>query len=129
MNLNEIPTPAALIDVQRMQANIQRMQNHMNELGVAFRPHAKTAKCLHVTQAQSDAGAQGITVSTLKEAEQFFAGGFSNITYAVGMAPSKLSQALGLIRRGCALNLITDSMESAWPSRSSAKATRLFLTY
>jgi D-serine deaminase-like pyridoxal phosphate-dependent protein len=113
MDLNAIPTPAALIDVRRMQANIRRMQEHMNTLGVAFRPHAKTAKCLRVTQAQNDAGASGITVSTLKEAEQFFAGGINDITYAVGIVPSKLPQALGLMRRGCALNIITDSVESA----------------
>jgi D-serine deaminase-like pyridoxal phosphate-dependent protein len=113
MNLNAIPTPAALIDVRRMHANIRRMQDRMNELGVAFRPHAKTAKCLHVAQAQHKAGAKGITVSTLKEAERFLAGGFNDITYAVGMAPAKLPQALGLMRRGCALNIIADSVESA----------------
>ena len=113
MDLNAIPTPAALIDVRRMQTNIRRMQAHMNTLGVALRPHAKTAKCLPVTQAQNDAGAKGITVSTLKEAEQFFADGINDITYAVGITPSKLPQALGLMRRGCALNILTDSVESA----------------
>jgi len=113
MDLNEIPTPAALIDVRRMQANIRRMQEHMDALGVALRPHAKTAKCLRVALAQNNAGAKGITVSTLKEAEQFFAGGINDITYAVGMAPSKLPRALGLMRRGCALKIITDSVDGA----------------
>ncbi|MDR2695370.1 MAG: DSD1 family PLP-dependent enzyme [Deltaproteobacteria bacterium] len=113
MDLHAISTPAALIDVRRMRANIRRMQKRMDELGVALRPHAKTAKCLRVTRAQNDAGAQGITVSTLKEAEQFFAGGISDITYAVGVAPSKLPRALGLMRRGCALRIIADSVESA----------------
>ncbi|MCL2123600.1 MAG: DSD1 family PLP-dependent enzyme [Desulfovibrionaceae bacterium] len=113
MDLNAIPTPAALIDVRRMQANIRRMQEHMHALGVALRPHAKTAKCLRVTQAQNDAGAKGITVSTLKEAEQFFAGGISDITYAVCMAPAKLPQALGLMRRGCCLKILTDSVDGA----------------
>ena len=113
MDLNAISTPAALIDVRRMQANIRRMQEHMDALGVALRPHAKTAKCLRVTQAQNDAGAQGITVSTLKEAEQFFAGGMSDITYAVGITPSKLPRALALMRRGCALKIVTDSVDGA----------------
>ncbi|MCL1985576.1 MAG: alanine racemase [Betaproteobacteria bacterium] len=113
MDLNAISTPAALVDVRRMQANIRRMQDHMHGLGVALRPHAKTAKCLRVTQLQNDAGAKGITVSTLKEAEQFFAGGIHDITYAVGMAPSKLPRALGLLRRGCTLRILTDSVASA----------------
>jgi len=42
------------------------------------------------------AGARGITVSTLKEAEAFFAAGVSDILYAVSIAPSKLPRALAL---------------------------------
>ncbi len=79
-----LDTPAALIDLRQMQANIDRMQAHMNRLGVAFRPHVKTSKCTPVARAQQAAGAQGITVSTLKEASAFFADGFDDILYAVG---------------------------------------------
>ena len=111
--LSTIDTPAALIEQARMQHNIARMQQRMNELGVRFRPHVKTSKCIDVAKAQRDAGAQGITVSTLKEAEQFFAGGFTDILYAVGMAPHRLPHALDLRRRGCALGIITDGVESA----------------
>ncbi len=113
MTLNSISTPAAIIDTARMRANIRRMQERMNGLGVAFRPHVKTAKSLPVTEAQLAAGAKGITVSTLKEAEQFFASGITDITYAVGMAAAKLPQALRLMRQGCELKIITDSLESA----------------
>jgi D-serine deaminase-like pyridoxal phosphate-dependent protein len=73
----------------------------------------KTAKCVEVAQAQRDAGARGITVSTLKEAEQFFAAGFSDILYAVGIVASKLPRALALRRAGCDLKLIVDNLESA----------------
>jgi D-serine deaminase-like pyridoxal phosphate-dependent protein len=59
------------------------------------------------------AGAQGITVSTLKEAEQFFAAGIVDILYAVSMAAPKLKQAAELMRRGCQLKIIVDSVESA----------------
>ena len=75
MNLASLNTPAAIVDLDAMTRNIQRMQARMNALGVKFRPHVKTTKCNQVVQAQLDAGAQGITVSTLKEAEQFFAAG------------------------------------------------------
>ncbi|MGJ7499494.1 DSD1 family PLP-dependent enzyme [Variovorax sp. ZT5P49] len=111
--LATIDTPAALIERTRMQHNIARMQQRMNELGVRFRPHVKTSKCIAVAKAQRDAGAQGITVSTLKEAEQFFAEGFTDILYAVGMAPHRLAHALDLRRRGCALGILTDGVESA----------------
>lgn len=63
-NLDALDTPAALIDLPRMQHNIARMQQRMNAMGVTFRPHVKTTKCLDVVRAQVAAGAQGITVST-----------------------------------------------------------------
>ena len=72
MKISELSTPAALVDIARMERNIARMQSRMDSLGVSFRPHVKTSKCVAVTQAQIQAGARGITVSTLKEAEQFF---------------------------------------------------------
>jgi len=108
-----LSTPAALVDLPRMQRNIARMQQRMDELGVRFRPHVKTSKCPQVVEAQLAAGAQGITVSTLKEAEQFFAHGITDILYAVGIAPAKLPQVLALRRRGCDLKVITDNAEAA----------------
>jgi len=113
MNLESLNTPAALIDVARMNRNIERMQQRMNTLGVSFRPHVKTTKCEQVVRAQLAAGARGITVSTLKEAEQFFAAGIRDIVYAVGMAPTKLPQALALRRQGCDLKIVADSVACA----------------
>jgi D-serine deaminase-like pyridoxal phosphate-dependent protein len=113
MNFESLNTPAALIDVARMNRNIERMQQRMNALGVRFRPHVKTTKCAQVVDAQMKAGARGITVSTLKEAERFFAGGIRDIVYAVGIAPSKLPQALALRRQGCDLKIVADSVACA----------------
>jgi D-serine deaminase-like pyridoxal phosphate-dependent protein len=111
--LASLATPVALIDVPRMQHNITRMQQRMDALGVRFRPHVKTSKSTPVIRAQIAAGAQGITVSTLKEAEQCFADGITDILYAVGMAAHRLPQALALRRAGCDLKIITDSVASA----------------
>ncbi len=111
--LAEIETPALLLDEARMMRNIARMQTRMDELGVRLRPHAKTSKCLKVVKRQIAAGAQGITVSTLKEAERFFEDGVEDILYAVAIVPAKLEQALSLIRKGCKLGLITESVEAA----------------
>jgi D-serine deaminase-like pyridoxal phosphate-dependent protein len=112
-NLADIDTPAAVVSLPRMQRNIARMQQQADALGVRFRPHVKTSKCADVVAAQLAAGAAGITVSTLKEADQFFARGVTDILYAVGMAPHRLAHALGLRQRGCALQILTDSVEGA----------------
>lgn len=121
-SLPTLNTPAALIDLPRMRRNIARMQRRMDELGVRFRPHVKTSKCVPVVQAQLDAGARGITVSTLKEAEQFFAAGITDILYAVGMVPAKIPQALALRRKGCDLKLIVDSEAAAQAIAAAGRA-------
>ncbi len=113
MKTTDLNTPAALIDVARMRRNVERMQRRMDALGVRFRPHVKTSKCIEVARLQLAAGASGITVSTLKEAEAFFAAGIDDILYAVNIAPNKLAQALVLRRKGCALKLLVDSTASA----------------
>lgn len=108
-----LDTPVAVIDHDRMINNIERMQRRSESLGVRLRPHVKTTKCAQVVEAQIQAGAQGITVSTLKEAQAFFAQGVTDILYAVAMAPSKLAQALALRQAGCALIIVTDSVAGA----------------
>lgn len=113
MQIDHLDTPAALIDEARLQHNIARMQQRLQGLGVRLRPHVKTAKCLAVAERQRAAGAQGITVSTLKEAEAFFAGGFDDILYAVGITPQKLAAVRALRQRGCRLTVIVDSLAAA----------------
>ena len=113
MTLTDVITPAALIDETRMMRNISRMQARMNALGVRLRPHVKTSKCVEVAKRQIAQGGRGITVSTLKEAECFFAAGFDDILYAACIPPSKIDRALALRRRGCALTVIVDSVEAA----------------
>lgn len=113
VSLAALDTPAAIVDIPRMQRNIQRMQQRMDTLGVRLRPHIKTSKCLPVIQAQLAAGASGVTVSTLKEAQHCFAEGIHDVFYAVAIAPGKLPQALQLRRQGCQLSLLTDSLAAA----------------
>ncbi len=113
MQLHDLDTPCLVLDEARMQHNIARMQERMTALGVSFRPHVKTSKCLDVARQQRDAGARGITVSTLKEAEEFFDGGFDDIFYAVAIAPNKMERALALQARGCKLRLVVDSLAGA----------------
>ena len=113
MHIDELATPAALIEDSRLVRNIARMQSRMDTLGVRFRPHVKTSKCVDVARRQLAAGARGITVSTLKEADQFFQAGFEDILYAVSLAPQKVAAALDLRRRGCQLQVVVDSMAAA----------------
>ncbi|WP_395669768.1 alanine racemase [Rhodoferax sp.] len=111
--LSQLETPALLLDEKRMYRNIQRMQKRMDLFGVKFRPHAKTSKCPEVVRRQIAAGAKGITVSTLKEAERFHAAGIEDILYAVAIAPAKFGHALKLIQSGLKLTLLVESVAAA----------------
>ena len=74
-----LDTPAVLVDLDRVDANIARMAATMRERGVALRPHAKTHKSLAVGRRQLAAGAVGLTVATLGEAEVFADGGIEDL--------------------------------------------------
>jgi D-serine deaminase-like pyridoxal phosphate-dependent protein len=113
MTLTDLETPAAIVDVARLDHNIARMQARMDGLGVALRPHVKTTKCREIVARQLAAGARGITVSTLREAEEFFAAGIRDILYAVCIAPQKLPRIQRLRAQGCDLTVLVDSAEAA----------------
>ena len=113
-SLKTLPTPCLLLNRNRMRRNIARMAERMAKLNCVLRPHVKTAKSIDVVNEIVAAGhTRGITVSTLKEAEYFFAAGITDITYAVGIAPNKLDAAASLLARGCQLRILLDSAAMA----------------
>lgn len=112
--LTDLETPSLVIDRPVMEQNIQRMSRHIEKLGGTLRPHVKTHKSIEVAKLVEAAGpVQGITVSTLREAEHFFAHGFTDILYAVGISAPKASRAARLAQSGCSLSLIVDSVAAA----------------
>ena len=113
MHVNDLPTPSLLLDKARLTANVDRMLKKAESLGVALRPHLKTAKSAAVGTLATDRLRYGITVSTLKEAAYFADHGFLDITYAVGIVPAKLDEAAQLMERGVELKIITDSPDVA----------------
>ena len=105
-----IDTPALVVDIERMDAAIGRMARIMAERGVALRPHAKTHKSLEVGRRQVAAGAAGLTVGTIGEAEVFAAGGLDDLFIAYPLVPlgPKAARLRSLAGR-CRLRLGVDS--------------------
>ena len=69
MDALDLDTPALYVDLDVLERNIARMQEQCHAWGVALRPHVKTHKIAEIAQMQLDAGAIGITVAKLGEAE------------------------------------------------------------
>lgn len=75
-------TPCLLVDEDRLDANITAMANLADGRGLHLRPHVKTHKSLEIAARQVAAGASGITVATISEAEVFAAAGFEHLFIA-----------------------------------------------
>lgn len=68
-DLDSIETPAALVDEDRLERNLDKAAAYMREHGLRWRPHTKTHKVPALAARQLRAGASGITVATPREAE------------------------------------------------------------
>jgi len=111
--LEQLETPALVLDEARMDRNIARMREQARRLGVSFRPHVKTHKCMEVARRMMETPQGPITVSTLKEAEFFAQRGVKDMLYAVCISPNKLDHVMALQDRGARLSIILDSLEAA----------------
>ncbi len=111
--LASIETPALLLDVAKLDRNVDRLTRRLSAFDVTFRPHVKSAKSIDVARRLFPGGSGPITVSTLAEADYFADHGISDITYAVGLAPEKIGRARALVRRGVDLSVLIDSIGQA----------------
>jgi threo-3-hydroxy-D-aspartate ammonia-lyase len=111
MRISDLPTPALLLDLDRLEANLACMAERAATLGVALRPHIKTHKCLEIAERQRALGARGITVSTLHEARVFAEHGFDDITWAFPVILAQLEEAR-TVSGLATLGLVVDGFEA-----------------
>jgi len=113
-DLRDLPTPVLLVDVDVLQRNIDAMASYADRTGVALRPHVKTHKSPTIADLQRDAGATGLTVATVGEAEVFAAAGHTDlfVAYPLWVDPDRASRIRRLLDRAD-LTLGLDSVESA----------------
>ena len=82
MPVSALDTPALLVDIETMDRNIAHIASTMRQHGVQWRPHAKGHKCPAITHRQMAAGAIGVTVAKVSEAEVMAASGVMDILIA-----------------------------------------------
>lgn len=92
------PTPYLRLDVTKASAAIEGMAAHARSRGLALRPHAKTHKSARLGRMQLEAGAVGLTVATVGEAEVFADGGCDDlfIAYPLWVDPAKARRLAAL---------------------------------
>lgn len=126
MQVDELITPALLIDRTKLLQNIAMMAAKARKGGVRLRPHVKTHKCFEIARLQEEAGADGITVSTLGEATAFVDGGFSDLTLAYPIISDKIPTFLGLASRASVKALVDHpAMVAALEAACSTRGVEL----
>ena len=109
-----LDTPSLVIDAQKMEQNILRMASVAESRGVVLRPHVKTHKIPSIARRQIEAGAGGITVAKVSEAEVMAEGGLNDIFVAYPLVTeTKIRRAINLAKRGMRLILGVDSQSGA----------------
>ena len=115
--VSELDTPALLIDLEPLQHNIDRMAGHFRARGVAWRPHAKAFKCPAIAHLLRRAGAIGVTVAKVSEAEVMAAGGIDDILIAhLVVGPSKAAR-LAALQRQADVKVTVDHPDHVGPAR------------
>lgn len=94
---SELDTPAYCIDLNVMEANIGKMAGFIAERGKQWRPHAKCHKTPQIAQKLIDAGAIGVTVAKVSEAEVYAAAGIRDILIANMVAGASKMQRLAAL--------------------------------
>ncbi|HEX9124436.1 MAG TPA: alanine racemase [Actinomycetota bacterium] len=107
----DLDTPSLLIHLGALERNIAEMQEVANACGVALRPHAKTHKCPDIARMQLDAGAEGITVAKLGEAEVMVDAGIDDVLVAYPIVGERKLARLRALAERASVCVTTDSVE------------------
>lgn len=109
-----LTTPALVVDPDVLDRNISRMAEASRSKGFTLRPHAKTHKCAQIAERQLRAGARGLSVATISEAEAFARAGVDDlfIAYPVWLDADKARRTRRLADE-VALRVGVESVEGA----------------
>jgi D-serine deaminase-like pyridoxal phosphate-dependent protein len=118
----ELDTPALLVDLDLLDHNIDRMARHLRDRGVAWRPHAKAFKSPAIAHRLRRAGAIGVTVAKVSEAEVMAAGGIDDILIAhLVVGPSKAAR-LAALQYQADVKVSVDHIDQVAPLGRAASA-------
>ncbi len=104
-----LDTPAIVVDLDVVEANIARMAAFARRTGLALRPHIKTHKSLAMARRQVEAGATGVCCATASEAEVMISGGVRDVLLAYPLVGARKFERIAPLLVEGALTLVSDS--------------------
>jgi len=128
MHIDELETPVPVVDMDRLEANILRLQTYLDQHQIANRPHIKTHKIPEIARMQMNAGAVGITCQKVSEAEVMANAGFRDIFIPYNIiGESKLTRLMNLAKK-ISVSVTADSTYVVEGLSRAAKQADLILT-
>jgi 3-hydroxy-D-aspartate aldolase len=125
LSRSRVGTPALLLDLDVLEANIAAMTARARSLGVSLRPHAKSHKSVDIARRLCAAGAIGACCATPAEAEMMAAAGIGGIVITSPIStPDAMARVRRLLVRGADLVLVADHPEQLGPLASAAIETQ-----
>src|SRR6185437_3630908 len=110
--IDDLETPAIVIDLARVEANLKRAQAHADANGYKLRPHTKTHKIPRFAQRQVELGAHGITVQKLGEAEVMADAGLTDIFVPYNIIGDKKLSRLKALNERITIAVTADSRDT-----------------
>jgi D-serine deaminase-like pyridoxal phosphate-dependent protein len=121
LTLDDLDTPALLLDLDALERNIATMSGRFLARGLAWRPHAKAFKCPAIAHKLKKAGAIGVTVAKVSEAEVMAAAGIDDILIAhLVVGPSKTAR-LAALQRQADVKVTVDHPDHVAPLAEAAR--------
>ena len=103
-----LDTPAAVVDVERLERNLERWQAHCDRVGLANRPHVKTHRSVEIARRQVALGAVGVTCQKLTEAETMIDGGIDDVLVPYNIVGDAKLQRLSRLLERARLRVTVD---------------------
>ena len=117
--MDQLSTPSALVDLDRLEANLGRMQAYADEHGLRLRPHTKTHKAAWLAEEQAGRGAVGVTVATPVEARRMAAVAPELLVAYPALGPR--APAIAGVSRDVPTLVALDSIEAVRALRDAAE--------
>lgn len=122
--LEEVPTPALLLDRAAFESNLKKMADHSKAQGVGVRPHSKTHKCPVIAKRQLELGAVGICCAKVGEAQVMSDAGISNILITSPVVTKeKIDPVVAMAKKHSGIIMVIDNIPTADRFNATAQAT------
>ena len=126
MRLDEVDTPALLIDLDAFEFNLSTLMESVRDCGARVRPHAKTHKCIDIARQQLALGAIGVCCQKVSEAEALVEGGIDDVLITNEIVGEAKTERLAALARRARIGVCVDhplQVEQLGRAASGAEAT------